>query len=166
MRIWWMPLKNSLRKRNYNYCFFRTGWNCLPYNERGKRKSFNGKHGTRIISLLHSPRIWQTRWKTYLRLLACFRNENITLPPLAYADYIDWKKTDKKLFLKITSLIREAAKTPGDGTGKPELLACQNASSGRLFYSGQWWSFSSNYLLQYIHWKKLSLYLKNYNDSD
>lgn len=55
---------------------------------------------------------------------------NITFTPDAYADYIDWLKTDKKLFIKITSLIREAAKTPGKGTGKPELLKHE--------YSGLW----------------------------
>jgi Txe/YoeB family toxin of Txe-Axe toxin-antitoxin module len=47
---------------------------------------------------------------------------NIAFTPKAYSDYIDWLKTDKKLFIKITSLIREAAKTPGEGSGKPELL--------------------------------------------
>jgi Txe/YoeB family toxin of Txe-Axe toxin-antitoxin module len=41
---------------------------------------------------------------------------NITFTLKAYSDYIDWLKTDKKLFIKITSLIREAAKTPGEGT--------------------------------------------------
>ena len=55
---------------------------------------------------------------------------NITFTPLAYADYIDWIKTDKKLFLKITKLIRETAKTPDKGTGKPELLKHK--------YSGNW----------------------------
>ena len=55
---------------------------------------------------------------------------NIIFTPGAYADYIDWLKTDKKLFIKITSLIREAAKTPGEGTGKPELLKHE--------YSGHW----------------------------
>jgi toxin YoeB len=55
---------------------------------------------------------------------------NITLTPEAYNDYIDWLKTDKILFLKITHLIRESAKTPTEGTGKPELLKHE--------YTGHW----------------------------
>ena len=46
----------------------------------------------------------------------------ITFTPEAYSDYISWIEVDKKIFLKITNLIREAAKTPSKGTGKPELL--------------------------------------------
>ena len=46
----------------------------------------------------------------------------ITFTPGAYTDYLDWLESDRKLFLKITDLIREAAKNPGEGTGKPELL--------------------------------------------
>ncbi len=53
---------------------------------------------------------------------------NITFIPGAYNDYIDWLKTDKQLFIKITGLIREAAKTPGEGTGKPELLKHEYSS--------------------------------------
>jgi len=55
---------------------------------------------------------------------------NITFTPNAYADYTNWLKTDKKLFTKITNLIREAAKTPGEGTGKPERL--------KHDYNGYW----------------------------
>lgn len=55
---------------------------------------------------------------------------NISFTPSAYADYINWLKTDKKLFSKITSLIREAARTPGEGSGKPELLKHE--------YGGHW----------------------------
>ena len=47
---------------------------------------------------------------------------NITFTPGAYKDYIEWLKTDKKLFVKISGLIREIAKTPFEGTGKPEAL--------------------------------------------
>jgi len=46
----------------------------------------------------------------------------ITFTPGAYTDYLSWLESDRKLFLKITDLIREAAKNPGEGTGKPELL--------------------------------------------
>lgn len=47
---------------------------------------------------------------------------NITFTPLAYSDYLNWLVTDRKMFLKITDLIREAAKNPFQGLGKPELL--------------------------------------------
>jgi len=63
----------------------------------------------------------------------------ITFMPGAYNDYIDWLKTDKKLFIKITNLIREAAKTPGEGTGKPP--AWMTKSGRELLkhdYSGYW----------------------------
>ena len=46
----------------------------------------------------------------------------ITFTAEAYADYLGWLVTDKKIFLKLSNLIREAAKTPGEGKGKPELL--------------------------------------------
>jgi len=48
----------------------------------------------------------------------------------AYSDYLSWLKSDKKLFTKITNLIREASRTPEQGTGKPELLKHQ--------YKGCW----------------------------
>jgi toxin YoeB len=55
---------------------------------------------------------------------------NITFTSSAYADYIKWHETDKKLFIKITNLIREAAKNPAEGTGYPELLKHE--------FSGHW----------------------------
>jgi toxin YoeB len=54
--------------------------------------------------------------------------KNIAFTPSAYSDYVDWLKTDKKLFLKITELIRESAKNPYKGIGKPEAL--KNEFSG------------------------------------
>jgi len=47
---------------------------------------------------------------------------NISFTPQAYADYLDWLATDKKIFLKITTLIKEIARNPESGTGKPERL--------------------------------------------
>jgi toxin YoeB len=47
---------------------------------------------------------------------------NISFTPQAYADYLDWLTIDKKLFLKITNLIKETARNPEFGTGKPEQL--------------------------------------------
>ena len=54
----------------------------------------------------------------------------ITFTPEAYDDYLNWLETDRKLFLKITDLIREAARNPGKGIGKPELLKHE--------FSGHW----------------------------
>lgn len=48
--------------------------------------------------------------------------KNIAFTPQAYADYIGWLKTDRKIFLKITSLIHETARSPREGTGKPKPL--------------------------------------------
>jgi len=46
----------------------------------------------------------------------------IIFTPDAYTDYLNWLETDRKIFHKITILIRDAAKNPSQGTGKPELL--------------------------------------------
>ena len=48
--------------------------------------------------------------------------KNITFTPHAYKDYLNWLNEDKKIFLKITTLIKETAKNPETGTGKPERL--------------------------------------------
>jgi len=48
--------------------------------------------------------------------------KNITFTPQAYKDYLNWLNEDKKIFLKITTLIKETAKNPETGTGKPERL--------------------------------------------
>lgn len=47
---------------------------------------------------------------------------NITFTPSAYLEYLDWLETDKRIFLKLTHLIQEAARTPMVGSGRPELL--------------------------------------------
>jgi Txe/YoeB family toxin of toxin-antitoxin system len=47
---------------------------------------------------------------------------NISFTPGAYADYLSWLSTDKKVFLKITNLIKETTRNPESGTGKPERL--------------------------------------------
>ena len=46
----------------------------------------------------------------------------ITFTPDAYAEYVNWLETDKKIFIKITDLILETSKEPRKGIGKPELL--------------------------------------------
>lgn len=40
----------------------------------------------------------------------------------AWEDSIHWQETDKKLLKRINALIKETARTPFEGTGKPEAL--------------------------------------------
>ena len=49
----------------------------------------------------------------------------------AWEDYSYWLKTDKAMFKKLNTLIKEIKRTPYTGTGKPEKLI--------LNLSG-WWS--------------------------
>ena len=46
----------------------------------------------------------------------------------AWEDYLHWQKHDKKLLERINKLIKEAKRTPFEGTGKPESL--RHALSG------------------------------------
>jgi toxin YoeB len=45
----------------------------------------------------------------------CFVDES-------WEDYLYWQKTDKKILGRINKLIKEIARTPYDGIGKPEPL--------------------------------------------
>ncbi|MGJ8514519.1 Txe/YoeB family addiction module toxin [Carnimonas bestiolae] len=40
----------------------------------------------------------------------------------AWADYIDWQQTDKKVVKRINELVNDALRTPFAGKGKPEPL--------------------------------------------
>ena len=40
----------------------------------------------------------------------------------AWEDYLYWQKTDKKILQRINALLKEAGRTPFEGTGKPEPL--------------------------------------------
>ena len=40
----------------------------------------------------------------------------------AWEDYVHWQRTDRRLLKRINDLIREIARTPFEGTGKPEPL--------------------------------------------
>ena len=40
----------------------------------------------------------------------------------AWDDYLYWQKTDKKILLRINTLIKETKRSPFDGIGKPEPL--------------------------------------------
>lgn len=40
----------------------------------------------------------------------------------AWEDYLHWQHTDQKILKRINALIRETARTPFVGTGKPEAL--------------------------------------------
>jgi toxin YoeB len=42
--------------------------------------------------------------------------------PDAWIDYLYWQGQDKKTLKRINTLINEAARTPFEGTGKPEPL--------------------------------------------
>jgi toxin YoeB len=47
---------------------------------------------------------------------------NISFTDKGWSDLLQWSKTDRKIFFKITNLIEEASRNPYKGTGKPELL--------------------------------------------
>ena len=49
----------------------------------------------------------------------------------AWDDYLHWQESDKKRLLRVNALIKECARTPIQGIGKPELL--RGALAG-------WWS--------------------------
>ena len=40
----------------------------------------------------------------------------------AWDDYLHWQKTDRKVLNRVNILIREVARSPFDGIGKPEPL--------------------------------------------
>jgi toxin YoeB len=40
----------------------------------------------------------------------------------AWEDYLYWQQTDRKLLKRINDLIKEIARTPFEGNGKPEAL--------------------------------------------
>jgi toxin YoeB len=48
--------------------------------------------------------------------------KNIAFTAKGWSDLIEWSKTDRKIFNKITQLIEETSKNPFKGTGKPEPL--------------------------------------------
>lgn len=56
---------------------------------------------------------------------------NIVFSNQAWEEYLYWGSTDKKIFKKINTLIKECQRTPFEGIGKPEPL--RNELSG-------WWS--------------------------
>lgn len=47
---------------------------------------------------------------------------NLTWSDSSWDDYLYWNQTDKQLFKKINTLIKEIKRTPFEGTGKPEPL--------------------------------------------
>ena len=48
--------------------------------------------------------------------------KDIVFTAKAWTDFIEWSKTDRKIFEKISSLIEETSRTPFLGIGKPEPL--------------------------------------------
>lgn len=51
--------------------------------------------------------------------------KNIVFSGKAWTDFIEWSKTDRKVFDKISLLIEETSRTPFKGSGKPEPLRHQ-----------------------------------------
>ena len=47
---------------------------------------------------------------------------NITFSGKAWAHYLYWQETDRKIVLKINNLIKECSRTPFSGIGNPEPL--------------------------------------------
>ena len=43
---------------------------------------------------------------------------------MSFEEFTEWQNTDKKIYKKIASLIKEISRTPFTGTGKPEPLKC------------------------------------------
>lgn len=47
---------------------------------------------------------------------------DIQFTPIAFEQYNEWEATDKNIFKRLQKLILETARTPFEGTGKPEAL--------------------------------------------
>ncbi len=56
---------------------------------------------------------------------------NVVFQAIAFEQYVEWQRLDRKVLTKINGLIVECQRHPFEGTGKPEPL--------RGDYSG-WWS--------------------------
>jgi toxin YoeB len=53
---------------------------------------------------------------------------DLTFSEKAWEEYLEWQATDKATVRKINGLLKEIARTPFDGIGKPEPL--KNALAG------------------------------------
>ena len=51
--------------------------------------------------------------------------KDIVFTSKAWSDFIEWSKSDRKIFDKISSLIEETSRNPFEGSGKPEPLRHQ-----------------------------------------
>lgn len=49
-------------------------------------------------------------------------NREICWAAIAWEQYLYWQRTEPKLLVKINGLLQECARTPFNGTGKPEPL--------------------------------------------
>ncbi|MBI4647733.1 MAG: Txe/YoeB family addiction module toxin [Bacteroidia bacterium] len=54
----------------------------------------------------------------------------ILFTPIAFEQYNEWQTENKQVFNKLKKIIKETAKTPFEGTGKPEAL--------KYDYAGFW----------------------------
>ncbi len=55
---------------------------------------------------------------------------NLVFAPQAWEDYLFWQSTDKAMVRRINSLLKEIARSPFEGIGKPEPL--------RHVFAGYW----------------------------
>jgi toxin YoeB len=46
----------------------------------------------------------------------------LTFSSNAWDDYVSWQTTDRKVLARLNNLLKECARTPFTGTGKPEPL--------------------------------------------
>lgn len=51
--------------------------------------------------------------------------KEIVFTAKGWSDFIEWSKSDRKIFDKISSLIEETSRSPFKGSGKPEPLRYQ-----------------------------------------
>ena len=68
---------------------------------------------------------------------------DILFTPAAFDQYNEWQKSNKTIYERLNKIIRESARTPFEGTGKPEALkhdmkgywSCLITDEHRLVYT-------------------------------
>lgn len=80
-------------------------------------------------------RAWQLLRLARARQGKELRQVKLVFSEQAWEDYLYWQKIDKKLVQRISDLVKELARTPHTGTGKPEPL--KHALFGLLVASHQ-----------------------------
>ena len=70
----------------------------------------------------------------------------ILFTPVAFEQYNNWQTDNKQIFNRLKKLIVETAKTPFDGTGKPEAL--------KYNYAGCWSLYRRSFHSLHLNFKK------------